>query len=120
MSLAWNVHAALTTAQVSEHFGRCIRFGLANDILTEDQETRLIRGYAQIAKVWVPSGTFGTQAERLEGVQAVLREMFTAQTGLDGTAGVETDGTSGKHIYKRHWLKDTVGLTGAEIATLEP
>jgi hypothetical protein len=113
-------YAQLTSAQVSEHFGRCVRYGIANNILTDEQEQKLVLGYVKIAKEWIPNGNFSTQALRLEGVQLAMREIFTAQTGLDGTSGLETTEGSGRHIYKRHWLIDTAGLTKAEADTLEP
>lgn len=114
------VWAALTTAQVSEHFGRLIRRGFAQDLASAEQEQMLIRVIAVYAKDWVPNGSFGTLADRREAVQTIFREIYQAQTGRDGTQGTEADGASGRHTYKRHYLRDIAGLSASEVDSIEP
>lgn len=113
-----NVHAALTTAQVSENGGRAIRRGISQALVTNGRERDFIQSLAIFLREYVLNATTGTgftTAERLEAAQTIMREIFLAQTGATAT-----DGGVGQHRYKKHWLTEYVGLTNAQADTFEP
>lgn len=112
--------AALTNAQIFEHLGRMINRGFAQGLVPAFQERVVLQTFGIWGEDYVINGSSGTVADRKEAMQAVFRQVFLVQKGLDGTVGLETDGTAPRHYYKRHWLPGEVGLSTRAVNALEP
>ena len=91
---------ALTQAQIAQHWGAMLNFGLdriaAKDVPGLDQFVFQLEDFIRLAFRYVTAGTLGTQANRKEAMQAFMKKLFTSLTGMDPT--VE------QHVFRVHWL----------------
>jgi len=88
---------ALTAAQVREHVGAMIQYGLNNAeyLLRGGLDFRDLVRWSKLYRV---GGTLGTIADRTEAMRTFLKYVFMKTTGRDPV----TD----KHIFTKHWIDE--------------
>ena len=87
---------ALTNAEKFEHMGRLIYHVIGR--VPDQKAGRFLEKLFPHAKNYVVNGTNGTQAERLEAMEALRDAVFELQTGKDATID--------EHFKNAHWLPD--------------
>jgi hypothetical protein len=88
---------ALTAAQVREHIGAMLQYGINNSELSAELKLNFY-DIIKWAKAYRVNGSLGTQADRTEAMKAALRFVYNRLTGLDADTNI--------HFYKVHFLEN--------------
>ena len=98
---------ALSPAQVAQHWGAMLSFGLDRLALRDPPpDSFVLKNFIRLAIAYVNNGALGTQADRTQAMKAFVRRLFSSLTGRDPTIDA--------HFFVKHWLNGDDGQDGAD------
>jgi hypothetical protein len=89
---------ALTQAQLASHIGTLVVLGVSRTNNPEQREA-VQQALIDWAEHYVPNGSFGTQADRLEAMTTLAKRLYEVEVGAHPDSHA-----SHLHRYSAHWL----------------